>query len=211
LTTFDSHASIDFTVAKTGAALRSAPASSAELTLGKALRARRQAAEFRLVDLALRSGLSASYLSQVEHDRICPSIVALGRIAKALNTTVAAIFTDLHESTRTAACVVRRDARKTLIFPNSGIRNELLVGNLQGALEVMWSRIPPGAKSPTFRHDGEECGVIISGKLTYWVGGEEYVLQAGDAISYKSDIPHRYENRTKRDVETIWIITPPGF
>jgi quercetin dioxygenase-like cupin family protein/DNA-binding XRE family transcriptional regulator len=198
-------------MAKTSAALRAFATDTSELTLGKTLRARRHAAELRLVDLAARSDVSAGYLSQVEHDRICPSIVALGRIAKALNTTVAAIFTELDEGTRSGACVVRRDARKTLLFPNSATRNELLVGNLQGALEVMWSRIPPGAKSPIFRHEGEECGVIISGKLTYWVGNEEYLLEPGDAISYKSDIPHRYENRTKREVETIWIITPPGF
>jgi len=198
-------------MAKTNAASRPFAADTAELTLGKALRVRRHAAELRLVDLAVRSDVSAGYLSQVEHDRICPSIVALGRIAKALNTTVAAIFTDIDQGTRSGACVVRRDARKTLLFPNCETRNELLVGNLQGALEVMWSRIPAGAKSPIFRHEGEECGVIISGKLTYWVGNEEYLLEHGDAISYKSDIPHRYENRSRRDVETIWIITPPGF
>jgi quercetin dioxygenase-like cupin family protein len=198
-------------MAKTSTAVAIPPTTVGEATLGKVLRARRQRAGFRLIDLGMRCGLSTSYISQVEHDRICPSIVALGRLAKGLGTTVAALFTEVTESTRTSVSVVRKRERKALMFPNSKVRNELLVSNLQGALEVMWSRIPPGAKSPIFRHDGEECGVVLSGTLTYWVGEEQYTLLAGDAISHKSDLPHRYENRTKRTVETIWIVTPPGF
>ena len=165
----------------------------------------------RLVDLASRIGLSASYLSQVEHDRIYPSIVALGRIAQGLGTSMGAIFTELDDNASPTCSVVRRSERKTVMFPNSPIRNELLVRNLQGALEVMWTDIPPGAKSPVFRHEGEECGIILSGRLHYWVGEEGFVLDAGDAISYKSNVPHRYENRTRKSVQTIWVVTPPGF
>lgn len=115
-------------------------------TLGEAIRARRLSADLRLVDLALKSVVSASYLSQVENDRICPSIVALGRMAKGLGTTVAAIFAEIDGSTRRTPSVVRRNQRKALIYPNSKVKNELLVSNLQGALQVMWSRIPKGRR-----------------------------------------------------------------
>jgi quercetin dioxygenase-like cupin family protein len=187
------------------------PELAVTVTLGSAIRNRRVKAGLRLNELAKRTDLSSSYLSQVERDRICPSIVALGRIAQGLETGVGAIFSEIDESARAACSVVRRDDRKTILFPNSAIRNELLVRNLQGALEVIWSKIPPGSRSPEFKHDGEECGVILSGSLHYWVEGESYILNEGDAISYKSNVPHRYENRTNRIVETIWIITPPGF
>jgi len=180
-------------------------------SLGGVIRARRLYMGLRLVDLASRIGLSASYLSQVEHDRIYPSIVALGRIAQGLGTSMGAIFTELDDNASPTCSVVRRSERKTVMFPNSPIRNELLVRNLQGALEVMWTDIPPGAKSPVFRHEGEECGIILSGRLHYWVGEEGFVLDAGDAISYKSNVPHRYENRTRKSVQTIWVVTPPGF
>ena len=165
----------------------------------------------RLVDLADRTGLSASYLSQVEHNRICPSVVALGRIAQGLGVSVGAIFEEIDEGTRATWSVVRHTERKIVMLPNSPIRNELLVPNLQGALEVMVTKIPPGTKSGIFNHAGDECGYVLSGTLHYWLGDEAIVLNRGDAISHKSNIPHRYENRSKRMVETIWIITPPGF
>jgi quercetin dioxygenase-like cupin family protein len=175
------------------------------------LRSRRSAADLRLVDLAERTGLSVSYLSQVEHNRICPSVVALGRIAQGLGTTVGAIFEDIDETTKTTWAVVRSNERKIVMLPNSPIRNELLVPNLQGALEVMLTKIPPSTKSVIFNHTGDECGYVLTGTLHYWIGEQLVVLNAGDTITHKSNVPHRYENRTRKMVETIWIITPPGF
>lgn len=180
-------------------------------TLGAVVKSRRTAAQLRLVDLAERTGLSASYLSQVEHNRICPSVTALGRIAQGLGVTVGAIFEEVDETTKSSWAVVRRNERKIIMLPNSPIRNELLVPNLQGALEVMLTTIPPGTKSVVFNHSGDELGYVLSGKLHYFVGDQLVVLNTGDAISHKSNVPHRYENRTKKKVETLWIITPPGF
>lgn len=186
-------------------------ATEARPTLGAIIRSRRSAGDLRLVDLAERTGLSVSYLSQVEHNRICPSVGALGRIAQGLGTTVGAIFEEIDETTKATWAVVRSNERKTIMLPNSPIRNELLVPNLQGALEVMLTKIPPGTKSVIFNHTGDECGYVLTGRLHYWIGDQLVVLNAGDAITHKSNVPHRYENRTRKTVETLWIITPPGF
>lgn len=97
------------------------------------------------------------------------------------------------------------------MYPDSPTRNELLTPDLSGRLEVLWCHFPPGAKGPIFKHEGEECGVILKGQLTCWVGEEKYVLRAGDAITHKSNIPHRCENLSGKTVEAIWIITPPSF
>jgi transcriptional regulator with XRE-family HTH domain len=181
------------------------------VTLGQAIRQRRTAAKLRLVDLAEKIGVSPSYLSQIERDRISPSVTALGRIAEGLSTTVAALFESTESSRQRVSPVVRRTQRKVLIYPDSRTRNELLTPHLSGALEVLWSTIPPGTKSPVFQHDGEECGVVLKGELAYFLGEERFVLRAGDSITYRSRIPHWYENRTARVVEAIWVETPPSF
>jgi transcriptional regulator with XRE-family HTH domain len=182
-----------------------------QVTLGQAIRQRRTAAKLRLIDLAEKIGVSSSYLSQIERDRISPSVTALGRIAEGLSTTVAALFESTESSRQRASPVVRRTQRKVLIYPDSQTRNELLTPHLSGALEVLWSTIPPGTKSPVFQHDGEECGVVLKGELAYFLGDERFVLRAGDSITYRSRIPHWYENRTARVVEAIWVETPPSF
>jgi transcriptional regulator with XRE-family HTH domain len=181
------------------------------MTLGQTIRDVRTRAQLRLVDLARKVDLSPSYLSQIERDRISPSVTALTRIAEGLNTTVAALFEPTQPIRRHLSPVVRREKRKLLLYPKSRARNELLTPHLRGALEVMWSRIPPGTKSPILEHEGEECGVVLRGELTYWLGEERFVLRAGDSITYSSRIPHWYENRSGRVVETIWAVTPPSF
>lgn len=181
------------------------------MTLGQAIRKRRIEEKLRLVDVARKIGLSPSYLSQIERDRISPSVTALGRIAEGLDTTVATLFESTEGSRQHVSPVVRRGKRKILIYPDSETRNELLTPHLNGALEVMWSRIPPGTRSPILQHEGEECGVVLKGQLTYWLGEEKFLLRAGDAITYRSRIPHWYENRSARAVETIWVVTPPSF
>src|SRR5262245_46305059 len=153
----------------------------AATTLGGVLRTRRTAAKLRLVDLAEKVGVSAGYLSQIERDRISPSIATLGRIADGLNTTLAELFEGAGAAARQGSPVIPREKRKVLIHPDSPNRNELLTPHLGGALEVIWSRVKPGGRSPVLEHDGEECGIVLKGRLTCWVGGQRYVLRPGDS------------------------------
>ena len=54
--------------------------------MGHAIKQRRHAHAFTLVDLAERAGLSQPFLSQVENGRARPSMSSLHRIATALGT-----------------------------------------------------------------------------------------------------------------------------
>ena len=66
-----------------------------------------------------------------------------------------------------------------------------------------------GASSPEDafqRHAGHEWGYVLSGTLQVRIGFEEYVLQAGDAISLNSTIPHRLANIGTVPVEAIWFV-----
>jgi transcriptional regulator with XRE-family HTH domain len=64
--------------------------------------------------------------------------------------------------------------------------NQLPQGRLFAAqLEVYgWSELR--------RHVGEECVVVLSGRLLVEVSGETYTLNAGDSITFWSAEPHRY-------------------
>jgi uncharacterized cupin superfamily protein len=54
-------------------------------------------------------------------------------------------------------------------------------------------------------HDGLEFGLIISGNLTVRLGDVEYVLGAGDGISYDSTTPHVLTNRGPAKARAVWI------
>jgi transcriptional regulator with XRE-family HTH domain/quercetin dioxygenase-like cupin family protein len=69
--------------------------------------------------------------------------------------------------------------------------------------EVGGASAPPDAYQ---RHPGHEWGYVISGVLSVTLGFEEYVLQAGDAISFHSSIPHRLANVGDTPVHAIWFV-----
>ncbi len=69
--------------------------------------------------------------------------------------------------------------------------------------EVGGASAPPDAYQ---RHPGHEWGYVISGLLQVTLGFEEYVLQAGDAISFHSSIPHRLANIGDTPVHAVWFV-----
>ena len=196
---------------------------SVKLSLGAKIRERRKARKFTLNELADMSGISPSFLSQIERDQANPSVTTLHDVAAALGYPLASFFEEPDDvsparATQTkaepAAKVVRADRRKTLIYPGSGIRNELLSPDLNRDLQMMWVVIPPGADTgdEPLIHEGEECGVVLQGQIEIWVGDDEhYILGPGDSIYQKSTIPHRSRNCGDEDVIIVVAITPPSF
>ncbi|HWP62695.1 MAG TPA: XRE family transcriptional regulator [Candidatus Binatia bacterium] len=69
--------------------------------------------------------------------------------------------------------------------------------------EVGGASAPPDAYQ---RHPGHEWGYVISGVLQVTLGFEDYVLQAGDAISFHSSIPHRLANIGDTPVHAVWFV-----
>jgi transcriptional regulator with XRE-family HTH domain len=66
-----------------------------------------------------------------------------------------------------------------------------------------------GASSPADafqRHAGHEWGYVISGTLEVVIGFERHVLEAGDAVSLDSRIPHRLANIGDTPVHAIWFV-----
>jgi transcriptional regulator with XRE-family HTH domain len=66
-----------------------------------------------------------------------------------------------------------------------------------------------GASSPADafqRHSGHEWGYVISGTLEVVIGFDRHVLEAGDAVSLDSRIPHRLTNIGDTPVHAIWFV-----
>ncbi|MCZ7589851.1 MAG: helix-turn-helix domain-containing protein [Gaiella sp.] len=190
-------------------------------SLGYRIRRERKQQRKTLRELADACGISTSFLSQIERDQAKPSVGTLHRIADVLDVTIADLFVEPAGGRRpretSLAQVTRADQRKALVYPNSGIRNELLTPDLRRAIQMMWVVIPPGEGTgdEPLVHDGEECGLVLQGEIEVFVGEgpeqERHVLTAGDAIYQRSTIPHRSRNIGTTDAIVVTAITPPSF
>jgi len=179
-------------------------------SLGERIHSMREKRGQSLKQLALATGLSQSFLSQVEHDLTSPSVASLRKIAEALGTSVATFFAGGSPNGR----LVRKDARAVLVHPKRRWRDSLLTPSLNGKLQVIWSVIEPGGGSgdePYSHESDEECVVVISGKLDFWVGDEHIKLKAGDALTFESRIPHKNRNPGPGRTEVLWVMTPPSY
>jgi transcriptional regulator with XRE-family HTH domain len=180
--------------------------------IGREIRGLRKARGLTLSELAEKSGLSIGYLSLVERDRATPSINALHAISRALGVTISWFFDANAAPVEERGFVVRRARRRRLEF-SAGIVDELLSPSLEGSLELLASRFPPGASSgdAPYTHTGEEAGVVVRGTLELWVDGKHFMLKAGDSFGFPSSLPHRYCNPGSEETEVIWAITPPSY
>ena len=181
-----------------------------ELQLGSRIRALRQARHLTLRDVAERSGVTESFLSQVERDVTSPSIATVQRIARALDLSIAQLFVEQPELGR----VVRREARRRVEYPGLQAVDEFLTANDAGRLQVILSTIEAGGGTgpePYTHESDEEVVLVLSGVLDLWVGDEHYVLREGDAITYPSRLPHWNMNHGDRPASVLFCLTPPSF
>jgi transcriptional regulator with XRE-family HTH domain len=188
----------------------SAPDVATEVDVGERLRAIRRSRRATLRTIAARSGLSESFLSQVERGQSSASIASLRRIADALRVSMADLFgPDGAPRPR----VLRRNERPALSFGVLGRKLLLTPRPLQN-LEVFAGELEVGGSTgeqPYAHGDSEELFVVLSGTVQLELGGEVFELERGDSIDYRSSTPHRISNVGPELAEVMWIISPPSY
>ena len=180
--------------------------------LGEQVRRLRYERGLTLEEVSARSGCSVGSLSQLERGKGNPAFFTLAKIAHALEVPVARL---LHIERALQPVVRRGEGRRLNPHPTDyrGAVYELLTPDLDRALEVVRYELPPGlsTESTPFVHGGEEAGIILRGVQEINVNGVLYRLEAGDAISFQSTLPHWFRNPGREITEGIFVCTPPTF
>jgi uncharacterized cupin superfamily protein len=57
-------------------------------------------------------------------------------------------------------------------------------------------------------HPGDELIYLINGELQVTIDGEVFILRTGDSLSFKSHLPHRWQNIGVGDAHVIWTLSP---
>lgn len=194
------------------------PADDDSAELGRRLREHRRTAGLTLQEVADRAGVSKSFVSQVEAGKVNPSVSSLKRIAATIGVQLGALLDDQDvigapASRRPDVAVVRRGHRKMIKWPSSDVTSSLLTPDMRRKMEVLLSVYAPGHSSgeEPITHEGEEFGLVLSGRFQVEVAGETHLLEEGDSIYYPSHLPHRMSTIDDEPAETLWVITPPSF
>jgi transcriptional regulator with XRE-family HTH domain len=180
--------------------------------VGHRLRAERERLGIGLRELARRVGVSPSLVSQIELDRVNPSVSTLYAIVTELGMTMSDVFGE-----QSRERVVQRgdglaespDTRRVINLA-SGVRWERLTCDSDRDVEFLYVVYPVGAEScpedALTTHGGREYGYVSSGTLGVQVGFEEYDLGPGGSIAFDSSSPHRLWTVGAEPVHAIWVV-----
>jgi transcriptional regulator with XRE-family HTH domain len=180
------------------------------------LRERRLDLGLAIRELARRTAVSSSLISQIELGKSMPSVTTLYAIVSALDLSMDQLFVPgearpaQRRSSRSAQpWVVKAGERETLRL-GSGVRWERLTRDLDHHTEFNLLVYEPGGASSEdgalVRHAGSEYGMVISGRLSVQLGFEAYELGPGDAISFQSWMPHRLATIGDKPAHAIWAV-----
>ncbi|AZN37139.1 cupin domain-containing protein [Iodobacter ciconiae] len=162
-------------------------------------------------ELAKRAGVTNATVSLIEQNRVSPSISSLKKLLEGFPISLAEFFTFEQEI-----------AVPSYIFP-AGVQPNLgnatvqmyLVGSgvVNRQIGLLREQYQPGADtgSEMLQHEGQECGVLVSGSMELTIDGQVHLLQAGDGYYFPSCLPHRFRNIGTDTAKIISANTPGSF
>ncbi len=178
---------------------------------GQKLRAVRERKGYTLKDVATKAEVSESLVSQIERNKVSPSIDTLLLIADILDIDYEYLFNDYRQ--RRQVSIVRHDERGVIrrdkvAFHQLSINDEI---SKDSAFEAFLLEVEPeGEKGDReYGHAGMEFGVILNGSAELIYGHKRYTLHPGDSIYFPSDMPHLLKNIGNQTLKAIWVISPP--
>lgn len=183
--------------------------------LGAQLRAAREALGLTLKALADSMGVTPSLLSQIETDKVQPSLNTLYQLVSRLNLSIDALLGvgDGRSGGPLAVEVrptVQRAEENPVLVLSTGVRWERLAGGAEETMEPLIITFPPHTTSSPAsglsQYQGYEFGLLLEGRLTLKLGFDSYDLNAGDSVHFDAFRPHEYVNETDEPARGVWFV-----
>lgn len=173
----------------------------------KDLRIRQKAT---LKELAKKTGLTASFLSQLERDIASPSVSSLEKLAQALNTSVGHFFEDKEQK---ELVFIKKGVGKKFIGKEKRIACERLAAGLLGfkMCPIIYTLGINGELPKEMYGGGEKFGMVLKGKIEFIYDKGKMIFEKGDSIFCRyTQRLSRIRNIGKTEVEILWIIFMPS-
>ena len=163
--------------------------------LGERVRGLRRERGLTLDDLAGRSGVSRAMISKLERGEKTPTLVVAAKVAEGLGVSLSQL---LGVEEKREVVVVPRGRRMVMRDPETGFERQHLSPSFGGrGIVFVQNVVPEGSTSgefPPHRRGVTEHVVVEKGRLRAVLGGEEYLLEEGDALYFEADVSHRFDN-----------------
>lgn len=179
-----------------------------DLDIGLKIRKLRKIRGITLERLAEETGMSYSYLSELENNKHSISISNLQKLAEYFNIDLIHFL----EKTERKNILVRRKERNKLVT-SDGIVFETISSEDAQNMQITFVTLPPNAPKERQRHihkhpKGEEFITVTKGEVVVIIEEEKYILKEGDSVIFPSDKEHVIFSKEKGG-ELVLVGAPP--
>ncbi len=181
----------------------------AEKRIGERIRRLRLKKSMGLVELGKHTGLSASFLSQLETGRVVPTLRNLARIAMVFSKDLSYFF----ETEPTAMFRIHKQKDRVRL-PQTGVEPPTYFFESLGYMvpdrhmDPYFAEFIPLAKTEdpkAHMHPGYEFLYVLDGDLELRHGDQDCTLETGDSVYFDSGTPHSYQCAGKRAAKVIIV------
>jgi transcriptional regulator with XRE-family HTH domain len=181
----------------------------AEKRIGERIKRLRLKKSMGLVELGRHTGLSASFLSQLETGRVVPTLRNLARVAMVFSKDLSYFF---ESEPHTLFRVHRKKERVRL--PQTGVDDPTYYFESLGymvpdrQLDPYYAEFVPLKKNQEVRphvHPGYEFLYILEGELEIRHADKTHVLTPGDGVYFDASTPHGYRCAGKSAAHAIIV------
>lgn len=176
--------------------------------VGKNIQKFRNAQNLTLNVLSERSGVSKAMLSQIEADKVNPTIATIWKIAQGLGIAIQDILEGTSEPRRKFQ-LNKYENITILDTEEEGVLIHVLSPlSMVGDLEMYTLRFKPGKALVSEAHfpKSEEFLTLISGRIEVTAGKNISVMEKGDFLTYHCDIEHSIKNIGDEDALVHMVV-----
>jgi transcriptional regulator with XRE-family HTH domain len=181
----------------------------AEKRIGERIKRLRLKKSMGLVELGKHTGLSASFLSQLETGRVVPTLRNLSRIAMVFSKDLSYFF----ETEPNAVFRIHRRTERVRL-PQTGVAIPTYYFESLGYMvpdrhmDPYFAEFVPLTKEmepKAHMHAGFEFLYMLEGELDIRHGDQACTLEAGDAVYFDASTPHSYQCAGKKPANAIIV------
>ena len=175
--------------------------------LGSRLRVLRKGRKLTQDQLSRMAGVSKAMLSQIEQDKVNPTVAVVLKVAGALQVTVGELV-DVAARQDILRTIYSREKAYTFRSDHQCTIRTLSPLSLEKAIEFYRLTLEPGGELVSEPHfpGTEEMLHVAKGRLAVTSGDETGQVGKGDSIHYRADLPHALRNVGKGRAEVYMIV-----
>jgi transcriptional regulator with XRE-family HTH domain len=184
------------------------------MEIGFHLKKLRKEKNYTLKDVAFKTSMSVSLLSQIENDKASPSLNSLQVLLRFYGVGLSAFFNQVE---RNDYLIIRKKDAETIITKPGKATLTFLASKLQNTNKVSYkAELEPDSEVNFAQLDenimGERFIYIISGSIEVVLKNEEaFILASEDSIIFRSFISCKLTNTSSRPSKILISGTPPIF